>query len=98
MYFPQSKTREDMHGWNLPKYTRSLNDVTARYTVVTELIHLRRLLPHCYGKQAKGVNALFGDGHVNFSTNQEAFTDELWADNPGNCPMNFRLILSKLDP
>jgi prepilin-type N-terminal cleavage/methylation domain-containing protein/prepilin-type processing-associated H-X9-DG protein len=98
MYFPQSKTREDMHGWNLPKYTGSLNDVTARYTAVTELIHLRRLLPHCYGKEAKGVNALFGDGHVNFSTNQEAFADELWADNPGNNPMNFRLILSKLDP
>ena len=98
MYFPQSKIKEDVHGWELPEYTGSLNNITASHTVVTELIHIRRLLPHCYGKQAKGVNGLFGDGHVNFSTNQEAFVDDLWGDNPGNSPMNFRMILSKLDP
>ena len=98
MYFPQSKVKEDVHGWNLPKYTGSVNDLTGTQSVVTELIHIRRLLPHCMGSQAKGVNALFGDGHVSFSTNQEAFADELWAENPGNNPMNFRMIVSRLEP
>lgn len=98
MYFPQSKMKEDVQGWNLPKYTQRLSDLSGQHSVVTELLHIRRLLPHCLGNQAKGANALFGDGHANFSTNQEAFADELWADNPGNNPMNFRMIVSKLDP
>jgi prepilin-type N-terminal cleavage/methylation domain-containing protein/prepilin-type processing-associated H-X9-DG protein len=98
MYFPQSKQKEDVHGWKLAKYTDSIHELSNLHTVVTELIHIRAQLPHCMGKQAKGVNALFGDGHVNFSTNQGAFADELWSDNPGNNPMNFRLILSKLEP
>jgi hypothetical protein len=102
MYFPQSKQKEDVHGWKLAEYTNTIHELSSLHTVVTELIHIRELLPHCMGKQAKGVNALFGDAHVNFSTNQDAFVDELWgprgSGNPGNDPMNFRLILSRLEP
>jgi prepilin-type N-terminal cleavage/methylation domain-containing protein/prepilin-type processing-associated H-X9-DG protein len=100
-YFPQSRIKETVQKWQLPKYTNSLMNLTARHTVVTELLHERKLLPHgSYGrlKRAKGVNALFGDGHVNFSTNQEAFVDELWVENPGNHPVNFRRILTYVDP
>ncbi len=101
MYFPQSKFKEDVQGWKLPKYTNSLSKLSVQHTVVTELLHIRRLLPHTTGGRtgrAKGVYGLFGDGHVNFSTNQEAFVDDLWAESPGNNPVGFRMIVSKLDP
>jgi len=53
------------------------------------------------GDKARGLNALFGDGHVNFSTNEEAFADNLWPDGfnqTEQADLSFRTILSKLEP
>ncbi len=68
----------------------------------TDLLHSLEDLPHKSGKNAAGVNALFGDAHVRFETtraNALAFTAALWADpGPGENPLNFRRIVNYFQP
>jgi len=71
-------------------------------SVSTDLLHSLEALPHKSGRNAAGVNALFGDAHVKFQTtraNAQAFTSTLWADpGPGGVPLNFRRIVYYFQP
>ena len=98
MYFPTGKERETYQGFSLPKYTTDMNKVNARSTLCTDSIHFFKWAPHRTNSGIKGSNSLFGDGHVKFCTNPEAFDPELWLDNPGDHPLNFRQILNLLKP
>jgi prepilin-type processing-associated H-X9-DG protein len=57
-------------------------------------------------KNPTGINTLWGDGHVSFSTSKRAFEPKLWdpgddadsAQNPGDNPQKFRTIVSLLRP
>ena len=78
----------------------------ARRSIVTDLIYTVRTRPHTTGRNPIGINALWGDLHVSFSTTKQAFDPKLWdpgddaasAQNPGDNPTKFRTIVSLLRP
>jgi len=78
------------------------SDINLSKSVSTDLLHSLDVLPHRSGKNAAGVNALFGDSHVRFETtraNPQAFNTTLWAEpGPGGVPLNFRRIVYHFQP
>ena len=75
-------------------------------SIVTDLIHTTRTRPHTSNRNPVGMNALWGDSHVSFSTTKAAFDPKLWdpgddyksQQNPGDVPWKFRTIVSLLRP
>jgi prepilin-type N-terminal cleavage/methylation domain-containing protein len=82
------------------------SQLVAKRSVVTDLIHTVRTRPHTTGRNPVGLNALWGDNHVSFSTTKKAFDPKLWdpltdepgALNPGDNAVKFRTIVSLLRP
>src|SRR5437870_4403601 len=72
----------------------------------TNLIYTVRTRPHTTSRNPVGINALWGDMHVSFSTTKRAFEPKLWdpgddaasLQNPGDNPTKFRTIVSFLRP
>jgi prepilin-type N-terminal cleavage/methylation domain-containing protein/prepilin-type processing-associated H-X9-DG protein len=109
MYFPQSevlskKENEAKMGWL--QIARKQSDLSAQQSMVTDLIYTWGTMAHTNGKNPYGINALWGDGHVKFSTTKAAFDLKLWggtganptADTPGDNPTHWRTIVSLLHP
>ncbi len=110
MYYPQSSypaKRNPAPGqeeWRL--VAKKSTQLTAQRSMVTDLIYTVATRPHTTNKHPTGINALFGDGHVTFSTTAEAFAPELWDhgehhtahQNPGDNPAKFRTIVGLLRP
>ncbi len=110
MYYPQSsrpaKTtpRPGEEEWSL--VAEKSTQFVARRSIVTDLIYTVRTRPHTTGRNPIGINALWGDLHVSFSTTKQAFDPKLWdpgddaasAQNPGDNPTKFRTIVSLLRP
>jgi len=110
MYYPQSdrpaKTnpRPGEEEWSLVADKSS--QLVAQRSVVTDLIYTLRTRPHTTSRNPTGLNTLWGDGHVSFSTTKKAFDAKLWdpgddhlsAQNPGDNPTKFRTIVSLLRP
>lgn len=110
MYYPQSNQparqapRPGEEGWSLvaEKSTQLLSD----RSVATDLLYTTRTRPHTTGKNPTGINALWGDMHVSFSTTKKAFDPKLWdpgddhvsRQNPGDNTLKFRTIVSLLRP
>jgi prepilin-type processing-associated H-X9-DG protein len=74
--------------------------------MTTDLIYTVATRPHTSSKNPVGINTLWGDGHVSFSTTKRAFDTSLWdkgehhtaMQNPGDNPKKFRTIVSLLRP
>jgi prepilin-type N-terminal cleavage/methylation domain-containing protein/prepilin-type processing-associated H-X9-DG protein len=109
MYFPQSDVPSTIaadaaRGWT--KVARKQTDLTANRSLVTDLIYTWGTMAHTSGKTPYGVNVLWGDGHVKFSTTKAAFNPALWGgtggaptpQTPGDNPTNWRTIVSYLRP
>jgi len=110
MYYPQSdrpaKTapRPGEEEWSL--VAENSSQLVAQRSIVTDLIYTVRTRPHTTSRNPVGINALWGDVHVSFSTTKKAFDPKLWdpgddaasAQNPGDNPMKFRTIVSFLRP
>jgi prepilin-type N-terminal cleavage/methylation domain-containing protein/prepilin-type processing-associated H-X9-DG protein len=110
MYYPQSQEAAKKN----PKPGEELWSTVARKTtqlvadrsMVTDLIYTVRTRPHTSNRNPVGLNTLWGDGHVSFSTTKAAFDPKLWdplddhrsAQNPGDNPTKFRTIVSLLRP
>lgn len=81
-------------------------ELVAHRTMITDMIYTVRTRPHTTDKKPIGLNALFGDSHVSFSTTKKAFDPALWdpgndhltAQNPGDNPRKFRTIVGLLRP
>jgi prepilin-type N-terminal cleavage/methylation domain-containing protein len=110
MYYPQSDmparpgtTGPEQHWVTVAEKSGQLR---AHRSIVTDLIYTRATMPHTSSRQPVGLNALWGDSHVSFSTTREAFEPELWdsgdhhlsKNNPGDNPNKFRNIVSVLRP
>jgi prepilin-type N-terminal cleavage/methylation domain-containing protein len=75
-------------------------------TVVTDLIYTVATRPHTTARNPVGINALWGDMHVSFSSSKQAFDPALWdqgehhvgTQNPGDNPTKFRTIVGYLRP
>jgi prepilin-type N-terminal cleavage/methylation domain-containing protein/prepilin-type processing-associated H-X9-DG protein len=110
MYYPQSDQRAKnrvivgQEEWSL--VAEKSGQLVANRSMVTDLIYTVRTRPHTTAKNPTGINTLWGDGHVSFSTTKQAFDPKLWdpgddagsAQNPGDNPTKFRTIVSLLRP
>ena len=110
MYYPQSNQRAKaaakpgQEEWSL--VAEKTSQLVAQRSIVTDLIYTVRTRPHTTNRNPNGINALWGDLHVSFSTTKRAFDPKLWdpgddaasAQNPGDNPTKFRTIVSLLRP
>jgi hypothetical protein len=80
--------------------------LVSQRTMVTDLIYTVATRPHTTSRNPVGINALWGDLHVSFSTTKRAFDPGLWdkgehhtsMQNPGDNPAKFRTIVGFLRP
>lgn len=108
-YFPQSNlpsanANERELGWTqvATKHTQ----LSAQRSIVTDLIYTWGTLAHTTKKNPLGLNVLWGDGHVKFSTTPAAFDTRLWggtganptSETPGDNRTQWRTIVSFLRP
>lgn len=109
MYFPQTdifskKESEAKLGW--AQVARKQTELSPQRSMVTDLIYTWGTLAHVTSKNPAGLNALWGDGHVKFSTTKAAFDPKLWGgtganpttETPGDNPTKWRTIVSTLRP
>ena len=110
MYYPQSdrpaKTapKPGEEEWSL--VAEKSSQLVAQRSITTDLIYTLRTRPHTTSRHPVGINALWGDTHVSFSTTKKAFDPKLWnpgddaasLQNPGDNPARFRSIVSLLRP
>ncbi|HRI12888.1 MAG TPA: type II secretion system protein [Verrucomicrobiota bacterium] len=110
MYYPQSDQpvrqppRAGEEEWTL--VAEKAQQLVAHRSLITDLIYTVRTRPHVTAKNPTGINTLWGDGHVSFSTTKRAFDPGLWdkgedhtaGQNPGDNPRKFRTIVSLLRP
>jgi prepilin-type N-terminal cleavage/methylation domain-containing protein len=110
MYYPQS----DAPAYEQPPAGRELwvktaektTQLASQRTLVTDLIYTTATRPHTSSRNPTGINVLWGDAHVSFSTSKAAFAPSLWdagqhhegKQNPGDNPVKFRTIVSYLRP
>jgi prepilin-type N-terminal cleavage/methylation domain-containing protein/prepilin-type processing-associated H-X9-DG protein len=109
-YYPQSdrpvraNPSEMEREWTL--VAEKTTQLVAQRTMTTDLIYTVATRPHTTSRNPVGLNALWGDGHVSFSTTKAAFDPSLWdkgehhasMQNPGDNPRKFRSIVSLLRP
>ena len=100
---PDDKIRVSYHYWLHGQ--SSLINLSTKPVVFDNIQHWNSVA-HTKNNQPHGVNALFGDGHVSFSNNDDLFDHALWNggpaagpwDGPGNDLELFTAILRRLDP
>lgn len=110
MYYPQSeqpakkRVVPGQEDWSL--VAEKSSQLVSHRSMVTDLIYTVRTRPHTTSRSPTGINCLWGDGHVSFSTTKSAFEPKLWdplddagsAQNPGDNPQKFRTIVALLRP
>jgi hypothetical protein len=108
MYYPQSKepasASTGQEGWSL--VAEKSSQLVSQRSMVTDLIYTVRTRPHTTAANPIGINALWGDTHVTFSTTKQAFDRKLWdpgddaasGQDPGDNTPRFRTIVSLLRP
>jgi len=110
MYYPQSQMpalknpTPNQELWSL--VAKKLSQLAPDRTMTTDLIYTLRTRPHTTERHPTGINSLWGDLHISFSTTKKAFDPKLWdpgddaasAQNPGDNPTKFRTIVSLLRP
>ena len=108
-YFPQmdvlsKRESEANRGWTQVAHKQT--ELSSQRSIETDLIYTWGTLAHTSGKNPYGLNALWGDGHVKFSTTKAAFDQKLWGgtgpnpttETPGDNETKWRTIVSLLRP
>ena len=110
MYYPQSDqpTKDNPAAGEIEwrRVATKSSQLIASRTLVTDLIYTVATRPHTTARNPTGINVLWGDTHVNFSSTKAAFDPKLWdpgdndasLQNPGDNPRKFRTIVSLLRP
>jgi prepilin-type N-terminal cleavage/methylation domain-containing protein len=110
MYYPQTDIRASQtprpgeEEWTL--VAEKSAQLVSQRSLITDLIYTVRTRPHTTAKNPTGINTLWGDTHVSFSTARQAFDPSLWdrgedhtaLQNPGDNALKFRTIVSLLRP
>jgi prepilin-type N-terminal cleavage/methylation domain-containing protein/prepilin-type processing-associated H-X9-DG protein len=108
-YYPQmdvlsAKASEANRGWM--RIAHKQTELNSQRSMETDLIYTWGTLAHTTDKNPYGLNTLFGDGHVKFSTTRAAFDPKLWGgtgpdpttETPGDNQTKWRTIVSLLRP
>ena len=108
-YFPQmdvpSRKESDANrGWTQVAHKQT--ELSSQRSMETDLIYTWGTMAHTSGKNPYGLNVLWGDGHVKFSTTKAAFDPKLWggtgpnptSETPGDNETKWRTIVSLLRP
>jgi prepilin-type N-terminal cleavage/methylation domain-containing protein/prepilin-type processing-associated H-X9-DG protein len=109
MYFPQSdilSTKESEAKLDWTQVATKQTQLSSQRSIVTDLIYTWGTLAHVSAKNPAGLNVLWGDGHVKYSTTKAAFDPKLWggtganpsAETPGDNTTKWRTIVSTLRP
>ncbi len=110
MYYPQSEQSAKANppaGQELwSAIALKTSQLVSQRTMTTDLIYTVNTRPHTTEKHPVGINALWGDVHVSFSTTKAAFDPKLWdpgdndasSQDPGDNTPKFRNIVSLLRP
>jgi prepilin-type N-terminal cleavage/methylation domain-containing protein len=110
MYYPQSDRAARINPapgqelWSL--VAKKTSELVSQRTITTDLIFTVGTRPHTTARNPNGINALWGDVHVSFSTTKAAFDPKLWdpgdenasLQDPGDNTPKFRTIVSLLRP
>lgn len=112
VYYPQSQqparpspANENERQWGLVAERSS--QLRSDRTFYTGFVYSFKTIPHTTQRNPVGLNVLWGDAHVSFSTTPQAFDPSLWDApsgstqgdlNPGNNPERFRTIVGYLRP
>jgi prepilin-type N-terminal cleavage/methylation domain-containing protein len=110
MYYPQTDVRVSQtpaageEEWSL--VAEKSAQLVSQRSLITDLIYTVRTRPHTTARNPTGINTLWGDIHVSFSTTKQAFDPSLWdsgedhtaLQNPGDNARKFRTIVSLLRP
>ena len=110
MYYPQTEQPSKLNPkpgqeeWSL--VAEKSGQLVSRRSIVTDLIYTLKTRPHTTSSNPTGLNTLWGDTHVSFSTTKKAFAPALWdpgdndatQQNPGDNPTKFRTIVGLLRP
>ena len=88
----------DKDAARLPLVAVKYDRLDRNKSAVTDLIWDFSNLSHVVGNRPRGLNALFGDGHVRFTNNPAAFDPALWQDTVRPGSTQFRTILNLLRP
>jgi prepilin-type N-terminal cleavage/methylation domain-containing protein len=110
MYYPQSdrpakaNPPDAERDWTL--VAEKTTQLVSQRSMITDLIYTLATRPHTTSRNPVGINALWGDVHVSFSTTKQAFDPSLWdkgehqvnSQNPGDNPRKFRTIVGLLRP
>jgi len=108
-YFPQTDVPSKMASEANKNWTQVASKQTqlsAKRSMMTDLIYTWGTLAHTSGKSPYGLNVLWGDGHINFCTTRAAFDTKLWGgtganpttETPGDNANKWRTIVSFLRP
>ena len=108
-YFPQrdvpaKKEIDANRGWTQVAHKQT--ELSSQRSMETDLIYTWGTMAHTSGKNPYGLNVLWGDGHVKFSTTKAAFDPKLWggtgpnptSETPGDNETKWRTIVSLLRP
>jgi prepilin-type N-terminal cleavage/methylation domain-containing protein/prepilin-type processing-associated H-X9-DG protein len=94
-YYPQSKLKDSDR---LPLVALKRVTLDKDRSMVTDVIWDFENLSHQVSGKPRGLNALFGDGHVTYCNNERAFDPSLWQDTVRPGSIEFRTILDLLEP
>jgi len=108
-YFPQTdipsfRASEANRDWT--QVADKQTQLSAKRSMMTDLIYTWGTLAHTSGQNPFGVNVLWGDGHIKFCTTRAAFDTKLWGgtgpnpttETPGDNAIKWRTIVSLLRP
>ena len=108
MYYPQSNepSPRSPAGQEWKQTARKSGELVAHHSILTDLIYTWRTIPHRSGSSPAGLNALWGDMHVSFSSSKQAFDRAKYWDfddhnsksNPGDNTPKIRSVVSLLRP
>jgi prepilin-type N-terminal cleavage/methylation domain-containing protein/prepilin-type processing-associated H-X9-DG protein len=108
-YFPQTdvlSTQPSDANRDWTQVADKQTQLSAKRTMMTDLIYTWGTLAHTSGQNPFGLNVLWGDGHINFCTTRRAFDPKLWGgtgpnpstETPGDNAIRWRTIVSFLRP
>jgi prepilin-type N-terminal cleavage/methylation domain-containing protein len=115
-YIPQSATKNvsttmaSPYGGTFvwPAFAKKATELSARYTILADLLYRQDMVTHRSGlKKSLGVNALFGDMHVNYQHDPKYFSATVWSSTmngqglPGGLEdqgINFHWLIQAFQP